>query len=152
VTGALARHNATRAIPAGGMPRSLKATLIAEILASYVSARRRMSRGDIRDVVQRARARPATSGQPQANADHHELVAARLGYAVAKTLRVLPTDSRCLVQALVLSDLLSSRDISSTLVIGAHSKPTFEAHAWVEYAGRPVLSPQGFQDSRLVEL
>jgi hypothetical protein len=133
------------------MPRPLKAALIAEILASYATSRWRMSRGDIRDVVSSARARLATSGQPQAGADH-ELVAARLGYAVTKTLRVLPTDSRCLVQALVLSDLLSSRGIPSTLVIGAHSKPAFEAHAWVEYAGRPVLSPEGFDDSRLVEL
>jgi Transglutaminase-like superfamily len=147
----LAKRNATRHIPAGGMPRRLKAALIAEILTSYAVARWRMSRGDIRDVVQAARGRLATAGQPLAGADQ-ELVAARLGYAVTKTLRVLPTDSRCLVQALVLSELLSTRGIPSTIVIGAHSQPAFEAHAWVEYAGRPALSPEGFGDSRLVEL
>jgi Transglutaminase-like superfamily len=133
------------------MSRPLKAALIAEILAAYVTARRRMSHGEIRDVVRAARAGLATAGRPQAGADE-ELVAARLGYAVAKTLRVLPTDSRCLVQALVLSEMLSSRGIPSTLVIGAHSQPAFEAHAWVEYAGCPVLATEGFQNSRLVEL
>lgn len=151
MTDALVKRNAAKPIPAGGMPRSLKVALIAEILASYVRARRRMARGDIRDVVQAVRDHLHTAGQPQAGADQ-ELVAARLGYAVGKTLRTLPTDSRCLVQALVLSELLSHRGIPSTLVIGARSQPEFEAHAWVEYAGRPVLSTQGFQDARLVEL
>jgi Transglutaminase-like superfamily len=151
VTLAVVKRHAARAIPAGGMPRSLKAALIAEILTGYVTARRRMSRGDIRDAVRAARARLATSGQPPAGADPG-LVAARLGYAVTKTLQVLPTDSRCLVQALVLSELLSTRGIPSTLVIGAHSQPVFEAHAWVECAGRPVLSTEGFQGARLVEL
>ena len=65
-----------------------------------------------------------------------DVTAARLGYAVARTLRTLPTDSRCLVQALVLYRLLSERGIHSTLVIGARSQPEFAAHAWVEHAGR----------------
>lgn len=151
MTSALVRRNATRAIPAHGMSRPLKAALIAEILAAYVTARRRMSRGEIRDVVHAARSGLAGAGRPQAGADQ-ELVAARLGYAVTRTLRVLPTDSRCLVQALVLSQLLASRGIPSTLVIGARSQAAFEAHAWVECAGRPVLSTEGFQASRLVEL
>jgi hypothetical protein len=131
------------------MPPSLKVTLAAEILASYATARWMMARHEVRDVVLAMRSRP---GQVGSEAQDSELTAARLGYAVARTLRKLPTDSRCLVQALVLSRLLSERGIPSTLVIGARSQPEFAAHAWVEHDGRPVLSPAGFDESRLVEL
>ena len=78
--------------------------------------------------------------------------AANMANQVFRTLRALPTDSRCLVQSLVLSQMLGARGIPSTLVIGARSQPEFEAHAWVEYDGRPVLPPRDFQDARLVEL
>jgi hypothetical protein len=30
--------------------------------------------------------------------------------------------------------------------------PQFEAHAWIEHGGRPLLSPGGFSDDRLVEI
>lgn len=127
--------------------------LVGEILGVYAVTRWHMPRGDIRQVTARTRAeldrRP--SMQPPADQDSWE-VAAHLGRAVYRTLRVLPTDSRCLVQSLVLSRMLAARSIPSTLVIGAHSRPDFEAHAWVEHEGRPVLPPRGFQDSRLVEL
>lgn len=109
-----------------------------------------MPRHDIRDVVAATRAGPAAS--PAAPGPDAALVAARLGYAVSKTLRVLPTDSRCLVQALVLTRLLSIRGISSRLVIGARSQPDFAAHAWVEHAGQPVLPAAEYGDSRLIEL
>lgn len=151
------------------MPPAAKAALAAEILAAYVLARWMMPRRDIRQVVQavrgqrreqpRARAsgpqvgQQATAPEPgERTAGQAAHTAARLGWAVTQTLRVLPTDSRCLVQALVLSRLLSERDIPSTLVIGARSQPGFAAHAWVEHAGRPVLSPAGFDEARLVEL
>jgi hypothetical protein len=144
------RLTVDRHIPAGGMPGGLKLALAAEILAGYITARRLMPRHDIRDVVLAMRA----PGAPAANGREPEttLITKRLGYAVTRTLRLLPTDSRCLVQALVLSRLLSDRGIDSTLVIGARSAPEFAAHAWVEHAGQPVLSPAGFDESRLVEL
>jgi hypothetical protein len=146
----LRRLTVGRAIPTGPMPPSLKATLAAEILATYITARWMMARREIRDVVLATRSRPDQA--PAAAAQDSEVTAARLGYAVACTLRKLPTDSRCLVQALVLSRMLSERGIASTLVIGARSQPEFAAHAWVEHDGRPVLSPAGFDESRLVEL
>jgi hypothetical protein len=65
--------------------------------------------------------------------------AMRLGTAVQKTLRVLPGDSRCLMQSLVLTAVLTRRRIPSTLLIGVESGDEFRAHAWVEYRGRPVL-------------
>ena len=80
------------------------------------------------------------------------MTAARLANAVTRTLRALPTDTRCLSQSLVLLWLLSRRAIPSTLVIGAQTTPEFEAHAWIEHAGRPLLSPGGFVDGRLAEI
>jgi hypothetical protein len=149
----LRRLSVGRAIPTGPMPRALKATLGAEILASYVTARWMMARHEIRDVVLATRSRlDQAPPAPARDAQDSAVTAARLGYAVGRTLRKLPTDSRCLVQALVLSRMLSERGIPSTLVIGARSQPEFGAHAWVEHGGRPVLSPAGFDESRLVEL
>jgi hypothetical protein len=137
----------TRATPAE------KLMLLGEILSVYAATRWRLPRGDIRDVASASRALLDSRAQlpPPPGLDSWD-VAARLGRAVYRTLRVLPTDGRCLVQSLVLSRMLSARGIPSTLVIGAHSRPDFTAHAWVEHDGRPVLPPRGYQDSRLVEL
>lgn len=137
------------------MRPALKAALMAEILASYAVARRMMSRYDIRDVVRATRTRLDAGRQPGSAPPASEavtLTAIRLGYAVTRTLRALPTDSRCLVQALVLSRLLSERGIPSTLIIGARTQPEFAAHAWIELGGQPVLSTEGFDEARLVEL
>ncbi len=127
--------------------------LAGEILSVYTITRLRMPRGDIRDVASASRALMERTPQapPPPGLDTWA-VAARLGRAVHRTLRVLPTDGRCLVQSLVLTRMLAARGIPSTLVIGAHSRPEFTAHAWVEHDGRPVLPPRGYQDSRLVEL
>lgn len=76
----------------------------------------------------------------------------RLGNAVTRTLAVLPTDSRCLMRSLVMITLLSRRGIAAELVIGVRTEDeTFAAHAWVEYAGRPLLPP-GADFLRLAEL
>jgi len=127
--------------------------LVGEILSVYAVTRRRVPSGDIRHVAaaRRALLQRTSPTPPPAGQDSWDM-AAHLGRAVYRTLRLLPTDSRCLVQSLVLSRMLAARGIPSTLVIGAHSRPEFEAHAWVEHDGRPVLPPRGFQDSRLVEL
>jgi hypothetical protein len=76
----------------------------------------------------------------------------RLGNAVVKTLRVLPTDSRCLMRSLVLTAVLVRRGIESQLVIGVRTAADeFAAHAWVEYDGKPLLPP-GEDFARLTEL
>lgn len=138
--------------PYGRLPSAVKLRLISEILVTYVQMRRRMSRSDLRDLVRLARADAPTSPPGvDGSADRHR-VALRLGRVVNRTLRVLPTDARCLVQSLVLVRLLSVRGITNQIVIGAHSAPEFEAHAWVEHGGLPVLPTQGFADSRLIEL
>ena len=142
-----------RVVPGSRATPTEKLILVGEILSVYTVTRWRMPQGDIRQIAASTRnlLHNKPQRQPPAGQDSWE-VAAHLGQAVFRTLRVLPTDSRCLVQSLVLSRMLAARGIPSTLVIGAHSRPDFEAHAWVEHDGRPVLPPRGFQDSRLVEL
>lgn len=139
--------------PPRPMATRTKVVLAAEILLVYVRVRWLMRRRDVRTIVSTVRTpsreRPDGAG-PEGLDDRH--VALRLGSAVRRTLTVLPTDSRCLVQALVLSRLLSARTIPSTLVIGVRPEPSFDAHAWVEHDGLPVLSPQGFDALRLVEI
>lgn len=126
---------------------------MAEILGVYAKTRLRMPRGDIRQITTASQGllHRVPKGARRDDQDSWQL-AAHLGHAVFRTLRVLPTDSRCLVQSLVLSQMLGARGIPSTLVIGAHTRPQFTAHAWVEHDGRPVLPPRDFQDARLVEL
>jgi transglutaminase superfamily protein len=135
------------------LPPLLRGLLAVEILVAYVIMRRRMPRHDLRTLVSMSRGAPhRVPADGAANPPDSWRVALRLGNAVDRTLSVLPTDSRCLVQSLVLTRLLSARGVPSTLVIGAHSTPQFEAHAWVEYQGRAVLPPGDFLESRLHEL
>lgn len=123
----------------------LRLVLVAEILAAYVDARRRMRREELPAIVEALRA-PTADAKPGGDD------ALRLGRAVRRTLLVLPTDSRCLVQALVLTKLLARRGLTSRLVIGASLEGGFKAHAWVERGGRPLLAPGGPEFKRLVEL
>ena len=139
--------------PPDYLPGLVRVVLTAEILVAYAVTRVLMPRRDIRTLVSLSRRQqrrlPVESAQTLTDPWR---VALRLGNAVGRVLSVLPTDSRCLVQSLVLTRLLSARGIPSQLVIGAHSTPYFEAHAWVEYEGRPVLPPGDFLDSRLHEM
>lgn len=123
--------------------------LITEIAAAYGQSRRALRRTPIADAVAGLRAEypPVPSG----DADTLE-EARRLGWAVSKTLALLPGDTRCLIQSLVLTRLLARRGISAKLVIGARSGPDFLGHAWVEHDGDPVLTPGDGSFGRLVEL
>ncbi len=123
--------------------------LVGEIVAAYLQARRELRRAPIASVVAALRSEsPTPRPTPPAGAIDE---ARRLGRAVARTLRLMPGDTRCLARSLVLTRLLARRGIPAKLVIGARSAPEFLAHAWVEYDGQPVLSPgDGF--GRLVEL
>jgi len=142
-----------RVTPRQSLTAGLKVVLAAEIIVVYLRVRWFMRRRDIRSIVSGLRVLSAQpSARLEAGSVENRMVALRLGGAVRQTLRVLPTDSRCLVQALVLSRLLSARAIPSTLVIGARPEPEFAAHAWVEYEGQPVLPHRGFDQLRLVEI
>jgi hypothetical protein len=130
----------------GPLRRAEKARLIAEILRAYVIVRWRMREPDIRIAV--AHLRGESGGERQIDL----LLARRLARAVVRTLTLLPTDSRCLARSLVLDRLMARRSLASVVVIAAQSGAKFEAHAWVEHDGVPVLPPgtDGYQ--RLVEL
>jgi hypothetical protein len=141
-----------------GSPLSVwgKLWLSGEVLATYCQVRWWMRGQRIEDVVARLRKGHGPGPSPGIEAPAEDLAdqrlgALRLGRAVSRTVRLLPTDSRCLVRSLVLTRLLGRRGVPSSLVIGVMSEPQFAAHAWVEHGGAPLLSPgTGFQ--RLVEV
>jgi hypothetical protein len=126
-----------------------RARLAVEILAAYAQARRALSRAPIASVVATLRSQSPPPAPPAADTLEQ---ARRLGRAVARLLSHLPGDTRCLARSLVLTRLLARRGIEAKLVIGARAKPEFLAHAWVEYAGDPVLDPGDGSFGRLVEL
>lgn len=148
-----------------------RASLILEILISYIRARKALRETSIEPAVatlrDRARADAPNEKHFESAAgtsirqispdleqpDSQTLVEAhRLGRAVRLTLVLLPGDKRCLARSLVLTQLLAKRRISAKLVIGARPAPSFLAHAWVEYAGQPVLPAGDGSFGRLVEL
>ena len=120
-----------------------------EILRAYALVRWWLLRSDVPTAAESARSRPE-----HASFEHDPLplsIAIRLGRGVQRTLGVLPFDSRCLVRSLVLRRILARRGAESTIVLAARSRPTFAAHAWVEYDGVPVL-PTGVGFHRLTEI
>jgi hypothetical protein len=131
-------------------PQRIVLTL--EILWTYCAVRWAIRGDDLPGAVARLRrdfdqAHVAT----QAEDDRHG-AASRLGYVVSSVLKLLPTDSRCLMRSLVLTRLLARRGVPSTLIIGVSAAPEFAAHAWVEHGGRPLLPSYGPMFARLVEL
>jgi hypothetical protein len=125
--------------------------LAAEIVLAYARARRGLRRSPVGVVVATLRARPTPGRAPTSAANRLEETR-HLSRAVTRTLALLPGDTRCLMQALVLTGLLARRGIPAKLVIGARTTPRFFAHAWVEHAGQPVLATGGGLFTTLVEL
>jgi hypothetical protein len=126
-----------------------KAVLAAEILAAYARARWLVARRPLPEAVaalRQARGSRAPS-PPDAVAEGR-----RLGRAVDRLLRPMPTDTRCLSQALTLTRLLAARRMDGVLVIGVAGGDDFEAHAWVELDGRPLLPSGDGRYERLTEL
>jgi hypothetical protein len=126
-----------------------KLLLIKEVLSVYCRVRRRLHRVELHALVNQLRDGQALADEADAN--HVEVIAQRLGFVVHRGLRALPTDAACLAQSLVLTSLLARRGIHGRLVIGVQSDPEFAAHAWVEHRGHPLL-PAGSAFQRLVEL
>ena len=140
--------------PVRKRPRSARerAGLACEIVAAYLKARRELRRAPIGSVLEtlRAESPPSETAPEQTAAQLEE--ARSLGWVVARTLKLMPGDTRCLARSLVLTRLLARRGIPSKLIIGAQAAPNFLAHAWVECDGQPVLSPGDGSLGRLVEL
>jgi hypothetical protein len=141
----------TAATRPGRLSIPQKARLAVEIAAAYARARWLMRSGDLRSTL-RALRKTAGGNDRGTMGGEAELEAVGLGSAVGRVLRVLPVDSRCLIQSLVLTRLLARRGMESSLVIGVRPGARFGAHAWVEAAGRPLLPAGGETYQRLVGL
>jgi hypothetical protein len=133
-----------------------KLQLAGEVYVAYCHVRWWLRRHEIAEVLRRLRSwGPADAGVASGFEDdvrHGYLSGLRLGRAVIGSLRLLPTDSRCLTRSLVLTGLLARRGIASSLIIGVRPDPEFVAHAWVEYAGEPLLPPGETSLGRLTEM
>jgi Transglutaminase-like superfamily len=132
------------AVRDGRLPVTRKIGLALEIVWTYVSVRRELRRGTLPEALERLRTPGSCTASPEKTA--------RLARAVRRTLRLLPSDTRCLSQSLVLTALLARRGVPSTLVIGVSPGESFGAHAWVEHRGVPLLPPYEAEFERLVEL
>ncbi len=119
------------------------AALAAEVVGTWVRVRLALRGTDLPSTL--AALRRAGGGRRPADP-------VRLSAGVQRTLALLPADTRCLTQSLVLARLLAVRGMRGTVVIGVtpDEKAPFGAHAWVELDGRPLL-PSG-DHQRLVEL
>ena len=136
---------------AAGEPahRSLaeKLALGLEIARTCVAVRRRLGRDGLPQTLEWLRL-PLGNATPTGAAADLEL-----GRAVRRTLVLLPSDSRCLTQSLVLIGLLARRGVPAKLLIGVEATgEQFGAHAWVEYDERALLPPGTDPEKRLAEL
>jgi hypothetical protein len=122
--------------------------LAAEILRAYVLVRRLLRRRTLPETV--AALRGGTGVAPP-NAASLAL-GRHLAWATVRTITLLPADSRCLMQSLVLTRVMARRALSSELILSAAPGPEFEAHAWVEHAGEPLLLPGGDEHQPLLRL
>jgi hypothetical protein len=136
-------------VPADGeLSPADRVALAAEIVMAYVAVRAAQRGRPLPDAIRRLRGvAPRRTGVPD-----EVRVAKRLGRAVVRTISPIPGDSRCLVRSLVLTRLLAIRGLESSLVIGVTESRDFEAHAWVELGGIPVLDPGLGRFERLTEL
>ena len=142
------RGPAPRHLPAGRLSPAQRLRILAEIGAAYVPLLRLVRGNDLPAMVAGARAVDRTRKLPPPE-DPHE-AAARLGWMVHRSLTLVPTDGRCLIQSLVLTRMLTARSIDSRVVLGVSVEDSFQAHAWVEHDDAPVLPAGRFE--RLMEL
>jgi hypothetical protein len=118
----------------------------AEILATYGSVRRLLRRHTLPETVQ------ALRGNSPLTAPVDDELGRHLAWATVRTISVLPLDSRCLMRSLVLMGVLAHRGMPATFILSAAPGPQFEAHAWIEYAGNPLLMPADAAHEDLVRL
>jgi len=120
-----------------------------EVLGVCVWVRLALRNDDIRLIVSTLRRRA-----PERDVAYLPDVARaqRLGRAVHRVLGHWPSQSRCLLESLVLTRMLSRRRVDSSLVIGVAPGETFQAHAWVESEGVALLPPLASTFTPLVRI
>jgi hypothetical protein len=121
-----------------------------EVLLTYIRVRARMRDDDAQRAVARLRTGKGTQSRKLTEGEQY-LAAVRLAHAAGRVLNLLPTDSRCLFRSLTVMCLLDRRGLEQTLVIAVRPQP-FEAHAWVEVEGQPILPDGEPGYERLLEL
>jgi len=126
-----------------------KAGLVADVLSSYVFTQWWLRRRGLPGAIAQARGGGHECFAEVPGAYEYGL---RLGRVVRRVLTPLPADTRCLARALVLIRLLARREVPAVLVIGVASDPVFNAHAWVEHDGRPLLPAGEGRFQRLTQL
>lgn len=129
-----------------------KLVLATEVLLVYGRVRVLLLRHGLPAVL--ARLRAAVEGE-DATAQGATLARAIvLARATQRTLALVPWNSRCLMQSLVLTGLLARRGVRTEFLIAVKPGQSldadadgFAAHAWIEYMGRPLLPsfPDAFQ-------
>jgi len=130
-----------------------QARLGVEILATYARVRWLLRRQSLPDSVAALRGARGARQAPRTGAGQIDADSAWVyAHAVVRVLRLLPTDSRCLVRSLVLLSVLARRGVKTALVVGVLPDPEFAAHAWIERDGVPLLKPEAAGEGRLVEL
>lgn len=127
-----------------------KVAIAAEVIVAYVRVRRLTSRTSLPAVLEALRSAPSTLS-PCESTDPVQ-VGRRLGRATARTLTIIPADTRCLHRSLTLTALLARRGLESSLVIAVRPGEDFGAHAWLEYLGEPLLPPADAGYETLVSL
>jgi hypothetical protein len=128
-----------------------KLSLAGEIVETYARVRVSLWRRGVPDTVAELRRSTPDLAVPLERWERLRL-GRRLGKIVGRTLRLLPADSRCLVRSLVLTRMLVRRGMDARVVIGVSVAPKFQAHAWVESEGVPLLSTGEIEYGRLTEL
>jgi Transglutaminase-like superfamily len=120
-----------------------KLALAAEIGREYVRVRLALRRGGLQHAL--AETRAVTPGALLRRRGRLTMLDdLRLARASILVLRLLPTDTRCLMRSLVVLALLARRGRTATLVIGVEPGEEFRAHSWLERADDPILPPEGF--------
>jgi hypothetical protein len=125
-------------LPDGPLGWPGRSRLVAEVLLTY--GQLRLRRRPVQDAAAHARL-PAGTGRVELRE------ARRLARLVARVLRPLPADTRCVNRSLVLVRMLARRGATADLVIGVTAPSDFAAHAWVELDGQPLLPAEdaGFE-------
>jgi hypothetical protein len=111
------------------VPLPAKAALVAEIATTYARVRWTLRRTGLTQTLETLRAAPRV----QPDAAEPVALGRRLGPVVARTLSVVPAESRCLMRSLVLTRLLARRGVPTRLVISVRPGARFAAHAWIEH-------------------
>jgi len=128
----------------GGLSVPAKLVLAGEVIGIYARVRWLLRTHDVPATMQRLRAAPSRAARRRARPGPETAEQGRhLAWAAVRVLALLPVDSRCLLQSLVLGRLMTVRGLDYDVVFSVGRDATFEAHCWVETCGVALLEPGG---------